>query len=146
MHIWIAHSFNFHLAIVKGDICADKPTLVRVHTQNPVYDLLGILKESSTWSIGKVLQRIADNGSGVVVILYNQFGVEELTDQLNIACESTEGTIGLQAMQGSPEIRVIGLGSQILYDLGVRRMRVLGTPKRFCAISGFGLEIVEYVS
>ncbi len=137
---------NLHLAMIKGEITADNPTLVRVHMQNPIYDLTGSSRENSAWPINDVLKRIETEGQGIAVILCNQFGSEELAEQLKLFCQGTTQEIGLTNKQNTKDQRTIGLGAQILADLGVQKMRVLSAPKRFHAISGYGLEIVEYVT
>jgi 3,4-dihydroxy 2-butanone 4-phosphate synthase / GTP cyclohydrolase II len=137
---------NLHLAMIKGDISADDPTLVRVHMQNPIHDLTGSLRENTAWPISDVLKRIQDEGQGVVVILCNQFGSQELAEQLKLFCQGSSNEVGQMNKQNTKDQRTIGLGAQILSDLGVQKMRLLSAPKRFHAISGYGLEVVEYVT
>jgi len=69
-----------------------------------------------------------------------------LVDQLKLFCKGTSQELGQMYKQNTKDQRTIGLGAQILSDLGVQKMRVLSAPKRFHAISGYGLEIVEYVT
>ena len=137
---------NLHLAMIKGEISSDEPTLVRVHMQNPIHDLTGSLRENTAWPISDVLKRIQTEGQGIAVILCNQFGTQELVDQLKLFCKGTSQELGQMNKQNTKDQRTIGLGAQILSDLGVQKMRVLSAPKRFHAISGYGLEIVEYVT
>jgi 3,4-dihydroxy 2-butanone 4-phosphate synthase / GTP cyclohydrolase II len=136
---------NLHFAMVKGKIDSEKPVLVRVHIQNPVCDLTGSLREECGWPIRDVLKRVSQEQVGVVVILCNQFTSLELTNQLAAYGDQNNGDI-VTRKQNSKDLRTIGLGAQILSDLGVRKMRVLSAPKKIHAISGFGLEVVEYVS
>jgi len=137
---------NLHLAMIKGEINENDPVLVRVHMQNPIYDLTGSLRENSAWPISDVLKRIQEEGQGVVVILCNQFGSQELAEHLKLFCQGSSQELGQQNKQNTKDQRTIGLGAQILSDLGVQKMRVLSAPKRFHAISGYGLEVVEYVT
>ncbi len=137
---------NLHLAMIKGEVSGDKPTLVRVHMQNPIHDLAGNLRKNAAWPISDVLKRIQDEGQGVAVILCNQFGSQELAEQLEIFCQGSLQELGKQNKQNTKDQRTIGLGAQILSDLGVQKMRVLSAPKRFHAISGYGLEVIEYVT
>jgi len=137
---------NLHLAMIKGEISADNPVLVRVHMQNPIHDLTGSLREHTAWPISDVLKRIQEEGQGVAVILCNQFGSQELADQLKLFCQGSSQELGQYNKQNTKDQRTIGLGAQILSDLGVQKMRVLSAPKRFHAISGYGLEVVEYVT
>ena len=137
-------SFNgeLHMAMVKGEIKADTPVLVRVHIENPVYDLTGAI--SHHWPLEDILRRISEEGTGVVVILCNQFEPDALLNQIDeLGKSSKEET----AKPGDEKhIRTLGLGAQILSDLGVVKMKVLSSPKRLHGLSGFGLEVVDYVS
>jgi len=136
---------DLHFAMVKGDVDPEKPILVRVHVQNPICDLTGSLREDCGWPIKDVLNRIAQEGEGVVVILCNQHDPMELINQLEVYCEQ-QNEKGQRRNKQIKDLRTIGLGAQILSDLGVRKMRVLSAPKKIHAISGFGLEVIEYVS
>ncbi len=138
---------NLHLAMVRGQIDPLYPALVRVHISNPLCDLTGSLRGDCGWRLRDVLQRVAREECGVVVILGKQIETDDLIEQI----KSDDKAAGTRATQASvarkvDDLRTIGMGSQILLDLGVRRMRVLSAPKRIHSISGFGLEIVEYVS
>lgn len=137
---------NLHLAVVTGEILADQPVLVRVHMQNPVHDLLPNLGEQASWPLSSVLQRIAAEGQGVTVILCNQFSSQELLEQLKSFSQGTDHETISAKKSNTKDQRTIGLGAQILSDLGVQKMRLLSAPKRFHAISGYGLEIVEYIN
>lgn len=136
---------NLHFAMIKGKIKSSEPVLVRVHLQNPICDLTGSLREECGWPIRDVLKRIAQEQTGVAVILCNQIEPLEMINQL-AAYSEQNGKPAPVRKQNSKDLRTIGLGAQILSELGVRKMRVLSAPKRMHAISGFGLEVVEYVS
>lgn len=135
----------FHMALVKGEISADNPALVRVHIENPLCDLTASTHPTCGWPIRSVLERISKEESGVAVILRQQMSTDDLIHQLN-NYQRSEGEQVTRKKSESEDLRVIGLGSQILSDLGVKKMRVLSRPKRIHSISGFGLEVVEYVS
>jgi len=79
------------------------------------------------------------------VILSNQIEAQELINQLRAYADQNGGRPSVKKQQ-TRDLRTIGLGSQILADLGVRKMRVLSAPKKMHAISGFGLEVIEYVN
>ena len=87
---------NLHLAMIKGEINENDPVLVRVHMQNPIYDLTGSLRENTAWPISDVLKRIQEEGQGVVVILCNQFGSQELAEQLKLFCQGSSQELGHQ--------------------------------------------------
>ncbi|MDY6943148.1 MAG: bifunctional 3,4-dihydroxy-2-butanone-4-phosphate synthase/GTP cyclohydrolase II [Pseudomonadota bacterium] len=131
-----------HFALVKGPIDADEPVLVRVHVENPLTDLLGIRQSESSWPLAAALRRIAEEQSGVVIVLRKPETPHSLIQRVE---KLSLGGVSEIVSEGSSVLRTHGIGAQILKDLGVRRMRVLSSPKRMQAISGFGLEVVEYV-
>ena len=136
---------NLHLAMVKGDIDPAIPIFVRVHILNPICDLTGNIKKDCGWPIRDVLSRISREERGVVVILCNQVETSELISQLESYKDEEE--LYIRHNRGDArDLRTIGLGAQILADLGVKKMIVLSAPKRLHAISGFGLEVVDYVT
>jgi 3,4-dihydroxy 2-butanone 4-phosphate synthase/GTP cyclohydrolase II len=136
---------DLHMALVKGDIHAEEPTLVRVHIHNPICDLTGNLHVNCGWPLRDALSRVAREERGVVVILYNQIETADLITQLeSYTSKAYPKTRPIKSH--AEDLRTIGLGAQILADVGVRRMRVLSPPKRIHSLSGFGLEVVEYVS
>ena len=135
---------DLHMAMVMGEIDPETPTLVRVHIHNPIYDLTGNCREDRGWPLRDALQRVSEAGSGVVVILNNQIESAELIWQIN-RYQLEQEQQPVPPKPASEDIRTIGLGSQIVADLGVRKMRVLSAPKKYHSLSGFGLEVVEYV-
>ena len=137
---------KLHFAMVKGKLDADTPTLVRVHLENPISDLTGSIVKDRSWPINDVFKRISEEESGVVVILCQQFESLELINQIESYKTNKRDTKPAKSNESSKDLRTIGLGAQILSDLGVRKMRVLSAPKRIHALSGFGLEVVEYVN
>ncbi|MGI9257559.1 MAG: bifunctional 3,4-dihydroxy-2-butanone-4-phosphate synthase/GTP cyclohydrolase II [Gammaproteobacteria bacterium] len=135
---------SVHLALVRGEIDTDAPILVRVHLQDTLSDVVGVLDTRLGWPLRDAMKLIAEEGAGVIVILRQ----EELPrDFMSVVrgLEQPEGEI-VTRRDGATELRTFGTGAQILRALGVRRMRVLSAPKQMHAISGFGLEVVEYVS
>ncbi len=132
-----------HLAMVKGKIDPETPTLVRVHVRNSLSDTLGIEHETFSWPLDSALRRVAEEESGVVLILRKPESPLDLAlkiERLGMGVPHTE------EQDENNELRTYGIGAQILQDLGIRRMRVLSAPKRMHALSGFGLEVVEYVN
>ena len=127
-----------HLALVKGVIHADEPTLVRVHSMDPLRDLLGV-RRPGRWSLRAAMQKVAAEGSGVVLLLNHAISGNELL-------ELVEQQLGEAKPAEPTTYSTVGAGSQILRDLGVRKMRLLSSPVKFNAISGFDLEVVEYVT
>jgi 3,4-dihydroxy 2-butanone 4-phosphate synthase / GTP cyclohydrolase II len=133
-----------HLALVRGTIDAKTPTLVRVHRQDTLSDVIGVQDRALHRPLREALELIAAAGQGVVVVLRPEESARDLMRHVQ--------TLGRK--QPAPpaqldrrmDFRTFGIGAQILRALGVRRMRVLGAPKQMHALSGFGLEVVEYVS
>jgi 3,4-dihydroxy 2-butanone 4-phosphate synthase/GTP cyclohydrolase II len=132
-----------HLALVRGEVDSKQATLVRVHLRNTLADVLGVQHPSFGWPLRSALQRIAAEGSGVVVLLRKPESPKDLVKQIVALDEPRD-----EDSHGDEQqvLRTYGIGAQILSDLGVRRMRVLSAPKRMQGISGFGLEVVEYVT
>ncbi|MEY1661056.1 bifunctional 3,4-dihydroxy-2-butanone-4-phosphate synthase/GTP cyclohydrolase II [Isoalcanivorax beigongshangi] len=132
-----------HVALVKGEIRPEQVTTVRVHILDPLRDLLGAVETGrSAWNMRRVLDELASVDAGVVILLAPEEGerdVQGMIDHYFSDARRAPRTDG-------PAYRNIGTGSQILRDLGVQRMRLLSSPMRFNALSGFDLEIVEYVS
>ena len=131
-----------HIAMVKGAIDPNKPTLVRVHLRNMLADVMGVEHEKFGWPLRRALKRVAEEGHGVVVLLRKPESPRELVQQ--IVSLNKEGEEFPH--DPKPMLRTYGIGAQILSDLGVRKMRVLSAPKRMQGISGFGLEVTEYVA
>lgn len=129
-----------HFALTKGDIGAGEDTLVRVHSPEVFSDFLH--EKGKTWSLANAMRRISQEG-GVLVILANQETDDAVLTKIKRRC-STEPTIGSAPLRA--QTSQIGIGSQILSDLGVSRMRLLtSTEARYHSLSGFGLEVAEYI-
>lgn len=133
-----------HFALIRGEINPEKPTLVRVHVANTARDVLTI-KESSEnhryWDFQTAMKQIAEEGCGVLVYICHSETTEEIEEGIDWL---------LSGKQIRPKKDVaykqIGTGAQILQDLNVKKMRVMSAPFKFSAISGFKLEIVEFVN
>ena len=101
-----------------------------------------MVKQTRRWSLRAAMAEVAKAGSGVVLLLGNQMTGSSLLAHL----ERQLGNNGEPKPAKTPSTySTVGAGSQILRDLGVRKMRLLSTPMRFNAISGFDLEVVEYL-
>jgi len=132
-----------HVALTKGDIVAAKKPLVRVHIQDTLGDILRIQNPSLGWPIDSAMQRIAAEDAGVVVILRERETSRDLVDSINGLSKSSDEL--QKKRDGDGVLRTYGVGAQILRDLGVHDMRVLSAPKQMHGISGFDLEITEYI-
>ena len=125
-----------HMALVHGTIEPQTPAVVRVHTHRGAFDMLAEAREAQSWSVDSALERIAETPCGVLVLLT----YSEDAAQLDRRVRGESVTDGKER-----ELRMLGAGSQILSDLGAGKVRVLGTPLRTHALSGFGLEVLEYL-
>lgn len=131
-----------HLALVKGDISGDAAVPVRVHQIDPIRDLISArLKGNASWNIYSVMRYLAKSDTGVVIILGKDYASADLAEHIEAVFS---GHVKPVQSEG-PAWRNIGTGSQILQDLGITKMQLLSSPLRFNALSGFGLEITEYV-
>ena len=134
-----------HLALHLGEIRAEQPTLVRVHVQSAVRDMLGAEAPGRpSWNISKCLQTIQAAGAGVVVLLARSENNDQLLHSIDIALGRAE--IERVSGENPNTYMTVGLGSQILRDLGVGKIRLMGAPIKYNAISGFDLEVIEYLS
>lgn len=133
-----------HLALTMGDITPEDGTLVRVQSGNLLRDVLGLRKENSgSWSSTKALARIAEEGRGALVLL-SAGQKEEISDSLDNHFERKRPQ-RTPDTDSSGAFLTIGTGSQILRELGVRKMRLLSSEMKYSGISGFDLEIEEYL-
>jgi 3,4-dihydroxy 2-butanone 4-phosphate synthase/GTP cyclohydrolase II len=135
---------DIHLAMIKGVIDPEIPIMVRVHLEHMLFDLTGTQSVNNRWPLREVLRRIGEAENGIVVILSHQIETDALINEITSLNESGREHIH-RPVDSSKDLRNIGLGSQILSDLGVRKMRVMSSPKRLHALSGFELEVVEYI-
>lgn len=132
-----------HVAMVRGELESAKSPLVRVHIQDTLGDALGVLSPRLGWPIDKAIERIAKEESGVVVVLREQESSRDLMETVEGLSRHSDDL--QQRRVGDSVLRTYGIGAQILRDLGVQKMRVLSAPKQMYGISGFDLEVVEYV-
>jgi 3,4-dihydroxy 2-butanone 4-phosphate synthase/GTP cyclohydrolase II len=132
-----------HLALVRGVLDPGAPTLVRVHRQETLSDVVGVQDPGLHRPLRDALRLISEHGSGVIVILRPEESARDLMKTVHSLgkAESSSST-----RERTMDLRTFGIGAQILRALGVKRMRVLSQPKHMHALSGFGLEVVEYVS
>lgn len=135
---------QIHFALKNVDIKPDVPTLVRVHLTNTFNDLLRSTREEvGSWSLNVSLKRIADEG-GLLVLLGKNETAEELINLVEHYAAQDAGK-NPKLKRGLGASRTVGVGSQILSTMNVGKMRLLSSAKKYHALSGFGLEVVEYV-
>ena len=132
-----------HLALVKGHPHPEALTTVRVHLANPMRDLLALQKgDHPSWTAQQALAEVAQAEHGAFVLLDDGRPHQDLLDQLEVFLERRRAPRTSDS-DGAGNYLTIGTGSQILRHLGVGRMRLLSSPWKFSALSGFDLEVVE---
>ncbi len=129
-----------HLAMVRGMPSPDTPIPVRVHVHQPVCDLLEPVGSDCGWPLSDVMARLGQMDEGVAIILRPAIDEDDVTQQLR-----HWQTGEMPTTPAKDHVRTYGVGAQILKDLGVQRMRVMSAPKRFHALAGYGLEVVDYI-
>jgi 3,4-dihydroxy 2-butanone 4-phosphate synthase/GTP cyclohydrolase II len=126
-----------HLALVKGEIHADRETLVRVHEPLSVMDFLDVTGGLHSWPIMGAMERIAESQSGVIVLLHRPETADALLHRIQPSAEPD--------IPRKPDLRDYGIGAQILKDIGVGKMKLLASPRKMPAMDGFGLEVTGYL-
>jgi 3,4-dihydroxy 2-butanone 4-phosphate synthase/GTP cyclohydrolase II len=135
---------DVHLALVRGDLAATHSPLVRVHPIDTLSDLVGVRGLGRTWTLREAMQRIAEVGTGIVIVLRDHTTPRELADAVSALGQRAGQAASSHA---APQVlRTYGIGAQILKDLGVTHMQVLSAPKQLQGIAAFGLEITGYVA
>jgi 3,4-dihydroxy 2-butanone 4-phosphate synthase / GTP cyclohydrolase II len=132
-----------HLALTLGELSPDEACLVRVQTNNLLRDVLGMQGNSSSWSSDAALKRIAEDGKGALVVL-SAGQAEDIDVSLNDFFGRAR-PVRSPNKDSSGAFLTIGTGSQILRELGIQKMRLLSSEMKYSGISGFDLEIVEYL-
>jgi 3,4-dihydroxy 2-butanone 4-phosphate synthase / GTP cyclohydrolase II len=137
---------DVHLALVRGNLAATTAPLVRVHPIDTLTDLVGLRDPGRTWTLRDAMKRIAEVGTGVVIVLRDHSSPRELADAVTALGQKSARAVASNAAQAPQVLRTYGIGAQILKDLGVTRMQVLSAPKQLQGIAAFGLEITGYVA
>ncbi len=130
---------EIHLALTRGEIHPEVPTLVRVHEPFSSLDLFDFDSGRHAFSVAESMRIIATEGTGVIVLMRRPESAASLLERLQPKREKPRAT-------GKWDPRIHGIGAQILRNLNVRRMRVLAWPKKIPSMAGFELEVVEYLS
>ena len=127
-----------HAALVAGDVDPDVPLPVRIHVESDLLAVLKGLNNKTTFPVQDAVDYILEAGTGIVVILrYAQNAEEVIYDIEQIKDNKRPGNQG--------HLRLLGAGSQILSSLGARKIQVMGRARKTHGLSGFDIEIVEYI-
>ncbi|MDP3938233.1 MAG: 3,4-dihydroxy-2-butanone-4-phosphate synthase, partial [Deltaproteobacteria bacterium] len=137
-----------HLALIKGEVRPEEPTLVRVHSQYLAGDVFGFIERDTGALLRRSMELIEAEGKGVILYLRHDRAHMDIAEII----AANEGSAELPAGTPTPGVsqrmsyRDFGLGAQILRDIGVRKMKLLSNrPPKLVGLSGYGLEIVETV-
>lgn len=135
-----------HLALVKGQINADEVVAVRVHVHRGLLDAV-LDPMLGSWTLESALEAISAQSSGVVVILSYHLSVDELISRiaLNSDAERNPPSNETTLDDDPSNLRMLGAGGQILANLGLTKILALGRQKKAHGLSGFGLQIVDYI-
>ena len=129
---------------MRGTLDPEAPVLVRVHVENVLTDQLALDDPEAGWPLEAALAYMGRQEQGVLVVLRKPeppFALLQRVREIGLPARPPAHRPGISGV-----LRTHGIGAQILKDLGVRRMRVLSSTRRFQAISGFGLEVVDVVA
>lgn len=138
-HVFRDRTGGVHLALVKGSWQPEQAVPVRVHEPLSVMDLLDVGRAGHSWSLPQALATLQSRDCGVAVLLNCGEDAERLLPQL-LQCQ-----VPPPAAQRQVDLRLYGVGAQILRTLGVQRMQLLGSPRRMPSMTGYGLEVTGFI-
>jgi 3,4-dihydroxy 2-butanone 4-phosphate synthase/GTP cyclohydrolase II len=125
-----------HLVLIKGNPTPEQEVLVRVHEPLSIFDLLDSSSCTHSWNTLQAMQTIANAEVGVMVLLHQQESGDSIIERIRGADEP---------IRINQELRTYGIGSQILRDCNVGKMKLMANPRKMPSMAGFGLEVTGYL-
>ena len=135
---------KLHLALTFGDVDTEEPVMVRVNAKSTLADLLHAT-ESDHYPLPNAMQKIVAEGRGALILIRNQEDNQSIVEFIHEQ-ELKEKGVSQPVSQQSVDSRTVGVGCQILSELGIKKLKLLGTPMKYTGLAGFDIEIVEHVS
>ncbi|MEE9326541.1 MAG: bifunctional 3,4-dihydroxy-2-butanone-4-phosphate synthase/GTP cyclohydrolase II [Cocleimonas sp.] len=135
---------NVHLALVMGDVAGDDPILVRVHARNLLDDVFSSKRAESSITIRQAMKKIADEGCGILVVIRQDENNKALVEHVHQYQMQDNGVVSPEQKTRQADWRSTGTGGRVLADLGVHRLKVMGSEKKYFGLSGYNLEVVEH--
>lgn len=133
-----------HFALVYGKLDSNTPIPVRVHMLDTLCDVFGSQRAECGWSLQAAMQQVAQAGVGAIVVLRKHEEATELLDKIQRYQLKDRGVNAPETVH-EDDTKTYGLGAQIIADLGIKQLQVIGSAWKMNALSGFGLEISEIV-
>ena len=138
---------HHHLAVVKGEVGGEEPVLVRVHSQCLTGDIFGSLRCDCQDQLHYALRLIEKEGKGVVLYMRQEgrgIGLVAKIKSYMLQDQGKDTVEANEALGFADDLRDYGIGAQILWELGIRQIRLLtNNPKKIVGLEGYGLEVVE---
>jgi 3,4-dihydroxy 2-butanone 4-phosphate synthase/GTP cyclohydrolase II len=140
---------EYHHALVKGNVSGDEPVLVRVHIPSPLRDFFTLHEPGKPhyprWTFHKAMKQVSEEKNGAVILINADHGSSGR--EVEASLEEAFGDRVKSSQPGSEHIQFqqVGVGSQILRELGIKKLRLMGAPIKYAGLSGFDLEVVENI-